>query len=219
MIGKHCKIGNNVTITNSILWDNIAVGDGCVIENALVCDSVVFGEKCKVEAGVMLDHHVVVKPNTVLEKNLVASLLDFKSSNTSYYFQESTDVYVKLFEKGVLSHLPTELQLKPGQFMGQPPPYAAMADDSESGLEESDDDLIQDGMDDEKFTELVQGYVHAIVDKKYSMDCTLINMRQIKHGYSKDNFACQNAIFPAVFSELSKVVSDSATAKEKVAKI
>ena len=32
------------------------------------------------------------------------------------------------------------------------------------------------------------------------MDVALINLKQIKHGYSKDNFDCTNTIYPIVLT-------------------
>ena len=35
-IGDNCKIGKNVTIIDSILWDNVVIADNCVIKNSVV---------------------------------------------------------------------------------------------------------------------------------------------------------------------------------------
>ena len=35
-IGDNCKIGKNVTIIDSILWDNVVVADNCIIKNSII---------------------------------------------------------------------------------------------------------------------------------------------------------------------------------------
>lgn len=90
--------------------------------------------------------------------------------------------------------------------MGQKSPYQ---NNEESDLEESDDDLVADEMDEEKFAHLVTDYIRQVLEEDYSMDCTLINVRQLKHGYSKHNSDCCNAIYPALFNYMATRVDNS----------
>ena len=73
--------------------------------------------------------------------------------------------------------------------MGDQSPYLNQ-NESESDMEESDDEPITSGLDDEKFLETVEGFVRQIMEKKYTIEATMINLLQIKHGYSKTNIDC-----------------------------
>ena len=48
------------------------------------------------------------------------------------------------------------------------------------------------------------------------MDCTLINIKQMKHTYSKNDQLCQAAIYPAVLKELSSKITPSMKQKQKL---
>jgi len=37
-IGKNCKIGQNVTLINAIIWDDVEIGNDITIENAVICN-------------------------------------------------------------------------------------------------------------------------------------------------------------------------------------
>ena len=89
--------------------------------------------------------------------------------------------------------------------MGQPSPYKeGIWDDIESDFEEeSDDDLIVETMSDEKLKSLVVDIVKQIFETSYTVDVALINLRQVKHMYSKDNLQCANAIYQAILNYVS----------------
>lgn len=93
------------------------------------------------------------------------------------------------------------MKLEQYQMMGEQSPYkTGLWENEESDLEdESDDDLIVEEMSDEKFKSIVVEMVKSIFESSFTIDVGLINLRQIKHGYSKDNFDCAGAIYPAMF--------------------
>ena len=43
---------------------------------------------------------------------------------------------------------------------------------------------------------------------EYTMDAALINIQQIKHGFSKNNEACLGAILPAILNEVADMMND-----------
>ena len=49
------------------------------------------------------------------------------------------------------------------------------------------------------------------------MEAGLINIQQIKHGFSKSNDACQNTIVPAVLSEIAALMTNEMKQKQKLA--
>ncbi|CAI9102454.1 OLC1v1000729C1 [Oldenlandia corymbosa var. corymbosa] len=66
VVGKSCKIGENVSIDGSYIWHDVTIEDGCVIKNALVCDGVIIKSGVILEPGVVLSYKVVVGQNFVV---------------------------------------------------------------------------------------------------------------------------------------------------------
>lgn len=71
-------------------------------------------------------------------------------------------------------------------------------------------------MTDEHLHVTVSEIVKQIQESSYTVDVALINLKQIKHGYSKDNFDCTNAIIPAIFGYAGQhLMTTAMKAKEK----
>ncbi|AEO67720.1 248bebc0-b44c-48a5-9568-27a74349cb9e [Thermothielavioides terrestris] len=58
VIGKRCKIGKNVRIENSYIWDDAVVGDGTSIFHSIVAGSVVVGANCRIPEGSLISFNV-----------------------------------------------------------------------------------------------------------------------------------------------------------------
>ena len=98
--------------------------------------------------------------------------------------------------------------------MGQPSPYD---DEDDSSLNESEDDEIVAVMTDDKFYQQVNDLIHSIMAGEYTMDAALINIQQIKHGFSKNNEACLGAILPAILNEVADMMNDGMKRQQKLA--
>ncbi len=61
-------------------------------------------------------------------------------------------------------------------------------------------------MPNEKLNGVVEDMVRQISETGYGVDVAVLNLKQIKHAYSKDNFACINAILPAFFNYVGTVL-------------
>ena len=97
--------------------------------------------------------------------------------------------------------------------MGQPAPYD---DDEDSSLNESDHEEIVAVMSDDKFEQQVNDLIRSIVTGEYTMDAALFNIQQIKHGFSKNNDACQGVIVPALLSEVANLMTEDMSNKQKL---
>lgn len=129
-------------------------------------------------------------------------------------FPQVTEVDETCFVKGaIIDEVPSEMQMEPHQFMGQPSPYD---DSDDSSLNESDDEQIVAVMSDDKFVQQVKDLIHSIVTGDYTLEAAKINIQQIKHGFSKGNDACQNAILPAILSEIATLMTPGMTNAEKL---
>ncbi|KAH8819541.1 nucleotide-diphospho-sugar transferase [Xylogone sp. PMI_703] len=60
IIGRRCRIGKNVNIHNSYLWDDVVVSDGVSVEQAIVASEVSLGKDSKVLPGTLLSFGVKV---------------------------------------------------------------------------------------------------------------------------------------------------------------
>ena len=59
--------------------------------------------------------------------------------------------------------------------------------------------------------------IHSIMAGEYTMDAALINIQQIKHGFSKNNEACLGAILPAILNEVTDMMNDDMKRTQKLA--
>lgn len=80
-IGHNCKIGENVLIEGSYVWDNVEIEDGCRISQAIVCDGAKVKKNVTLEEGCILSFGVVVGPDFTLKHG--ARLTTKQRSNSS----------------------------------------------------------------------------------------------------------------------------------------
>lgn len=83
VIGEGCKIGKNVLINGSFIWDNVIIEDGCKVNNSLVCDGVHLRAGAIVEPGCVLSFKVEVGKNVVVPAHSKVSLLPQPSNEDS----------------------------------------------------------------------------------------------------------------------------------------
>jgi translation initiation factor eIF-2B subunit epsilon len=87
VVGNSCKIGKNVRIDNSFLWNNVTVEDDCIISYAILADNVVIKKGVTISPGCVLSYNVVVGPNVVLPPRelLTAESQDDEPVDTKVY--------------------------------------------------------------------------------------------------------------------------------------
>lgn len=49
VVGRHCRIGSNVKIINSVVMNYVTVEDGCTIQNSIICSNVNLQERCSLK--------------------------------------------------------------------------------------------------------------------------------------------------------------------------
>ncbi|XP_063223574.1 translation initiation factor eIF2B subunit epsilon [Bacillus rossius redtenbacheri] len=67
VIGKNCRIGKNVEITDSFIWDSVVIEDGCSVKVSVVCEGCVLREGAQLSAGCVLAPGVLLDPGARLE--------------------------------------------------------------------------------------------------------------------------------------------------------
>jgi translation initiation factor eIF-2B subunit epsilon len=58
IIGRRCKIGKNVRIENSYIWDDAVIGDGASVLHSVLAGSVVVGADCRIPEGSLISYNV-----------------------------------------------------------------------------------------------------------------------------------------------------------------
>jgi translation initiation factor eIF-2B subunit epsilon len=69
VLGRRCRIGNNVLLDGAYIWDDVVVGDGTVIQCAILANEAVVGDQCRVEPGVLLSYGVKIANGMTIPKN------------------------------------------------------------------------------------------------------------------------------------------------------
>lgn len=59
-IGRRCKIGTNVTVVDSHLWDDVIIEDNAVIHSSVVCSGAIVKKNAKISRGCILSYGTVV---------------------------------------------------------------------------------------------------------------------------------------------------------------
>jgi translation initiation factor eIF-2B subunit epsilon len=85
VIGQGCKIGKNVLINGSFIWDNVIIEDGCKVSNSLVCD------------GVHLRAGAVVEPGCVLSFKVHCNSIDITTSEAFLVFEKYIICFLILY--------------------------------------------------------------------------------------------------------------------------
>jgi len=129
IIGRNCKIGKNVKIRESIIWNNVVINDGCVLDRCLVADGCIIKKDSKVHQGSILSLGVETKENANIPSNSLITLS--KGADQEYLIKG------KLFED-------KDFELQSDEYLGVKSEYYKQVleypEDSE-GSEEVEDDF------------------------------------------------------------------------------
>lgn len=74
IIGKRCKIGAGVRISNSYVWDDVVIGDGCTIDRSILADKVELKAEVSLQPGSVLGPGVVIDASRTISINTKISL-------------------------------------------------------------------------------------------------------------------------------------------------
>jgi translation initiation factor eIF-2B subunit epsilon len=74
IIGKRCKIGAGVRISNSYVWDDVVIGDGCQIDRCILANGVELKPEVRVESGSVLAPGVVIDTGVTIKMNSMITL-------------------------------------------------------------------------------------------------------------------------------------------------
>lgn len=83
VIGRRCKIGNNVILDGAYIWDDVVIGDGTEIRHAIVANGAVIGRKCRVEPGVLLSYGVKIGNEVSIPRSMRITKLEQDEGTTT----------------------------------------------------------------------------------------------------------------------------------------
>lgn len=66
VLGRRCRIGKNVIIDRSYLWDDVVVGEGSSVRQAIIANDVKIGKNCKIEPGALISFGVRIADDTIV---------------------------------------------------------------------------------------------------------------------------------------------------------
>lgn len=75
VVGRRCFIGQNVTITDSYIWDDVTIEDGSIVTRSILGGSVTVGKKCQIISGTIISFDVTIGDNISLPPSTVLSVL------------------------------------------------------------------------------------------------------------------------------------------------
>ncbi|KAI1966620.1 translation initiation factor eIF-2B epsilon subunit, GEF [Ophidiomyces ophidiicola] len=83
VIGRRCRIGNNVVLDGAYIWDDVTIGDGTEIRHAIVASGAVIGAKCRIEPGVLLSYGVKIGNNVSIPRSMRITKLHQDGATTA----------------------------------------------------------------------------------------------------------------------------------------
>lgn len=66
VLGRRCKVGKNVVIEDSYIWDDVVIEEGSVIKQAIVADNVIIGKRCQIEPGALISFGVSITDDIIV---------------------------------------------------------------------------------------------------------------------------------------------------------
>jgi len=100
LIGRHCKISNDVRIANSCIDNYTKIGKGTVIENSAVMDRVIIEEKAEIRESIV-GRHVTIRSNSKKRTKIESvSVIGDNVTITEGSKLKATKIYPHQYVKG-----------------------------------------------------------------------------------------------------------------------
>jgi len=80
-IGRRCKIGANVTIVDSHIWDDATIEDNAVVRLSVICSGAIIKKNAKINKGCILSYNTIVGEGTELPPYTRLTLKDGQKSS------------------------------------------------------------------------------------------------------------------------------------------
>ena len=107
MIALTGKIGTNVVINNSYIWNNVTIEEGAVINNSIIANGAVIKKNASVRSGSVVSYNVVVKESGVVPER--TQLFVRKDGVAASYCEKGSEFTDALNEWEFLGSKPTFL--------------------------------------------------------------------------------------------------------------
>mmetsp|Transcript_16099 Transcript_16099/g.21152 ORF Transcript_16099/g.21152 Transcript_16099/m.21152 type:complete len:759 (+) Transcript_16099:202-2478(+) len=99
-LGRRCKIGEGVTIRDSIIFDDVEIGNDSVLNSCVVCGGSKIGSKVTVSRGAVLGYKVTIVDNVKVPEFARITVADDTASDDGFGFEDDEmEAESKLAEK------------------------------------------------------------------------------------------------------------------------
>ncbi len=71
VIGNNCRVESGARVTNSILFDRVAVGKGAIVSGAIIASNVSIGKRAKIEPGTVISPNVQISDGVKIRRNVM----------------------------------------------------------------------------------------------------------------------------------------------------
>lgn len=82
-LGRRCRVGNNVKIDRSYIWDDVVIRDGAQIDGAIIGNGAIIGAHASIEPGSIIGFGVEVTDDSVVTKSSKLSTRLHRTSSRS----------------------------------------------------------------------------------------------------------------------------------------
>ncbi|KAA8915592.1 hypothetical protein TRICI_002237 [Trichomonascus ciferrii] len=74
VIGRRCKIGENVVLDGAYIWDDVVIEDNVTIKQAIVADKAIIKSHANIEPGAVISFNVVIGHGRTIQGNMKVTL-------------------------------------------------------------------------------------------------------------------------------------------------
>lgn len=67
VLGERCKVATLASVSESVLWDDVAIGEGASIKGSVLASRVKVGARAIIEDGSVIGHDVEIAPDSVVQ--------------------------------------------------------------------------------------------------------------------------------------------------------
>ena len=121
-IGRDCRVGKNVRIEGSYIWDNVVIEDNCEVSRCILCDGACVKANVRLQPGCILSYGVVVGPDFTVAAGtrLTTKHPTTSISDSGWGDDEETDTSKRKESIELVDTVPEEVGLEGRGFVWRP---------------------------------------------------------------------------------------------------
>ncbi|KAK9479503.1 nucleotide-diphospho-sugar transferase [Lipomyces japonicus] len=222
VIGRRCKIGKNVTITGSYVWDDVVIEDDAVIESAVIANHAVIGAATHVKPGAIVSFKVEAGKNMTIEGNKTLSRFDPDDEHSTdteevgrdghgYLYEDSEidedDDYEEIVNSSGLVYNMSSLALSDTEFSDSTGPSNQKRVRRRRFSTASTNTMQSDDSDEESFLREAIASVERAILENHETDIAILELTTLRMAKNASFHEVRAATIAALIGRISHLIN------------